>query len=172
MDTIQEPETTSQELVNGTLTEQPADETVLPSDNDTDTTEKSKETETRSLSPFSLFTRNEDAEQRPNVSLREIFGGDFLTAEWLRRQIGFIIVCVFFIIIYITNRYSAEQELIEIQNLKIELQEMKYYALTRSGELTVKTRQSNIEEQLMQHGDSTLRMSKEPPFIIKIQPEE
>lgn len=172
MDTIQEPETTSQELVNGTLAEQSADETVLPSGKDTDTSEETKETETRSMSPLSLFTRNEDAEQRPNVSLREIFGGDFLTAEWLRRQIGFIIVCVFFIIIYITNRYSAEQELIEIQNLKIELQEMKYYALTRSGELTVKTRQSNIEEQLMQHGDSTLRMSKEPPFIIKIQPEE
>lgn len=141
-----------------------------------DTGEETAGTETGNaggaLSPLSQFTRNEDAEQRPNLTLREILGGDILTTRWLRRQIGLIILCVFFIIIYITNRYSAEQELITIKDLKIELQEMKYRALTRSSELTEKTRQSHIEEQLMQNGDSTLRMSKEPPFIIKIQPEE
>lgn len=172
MSTIQEPETTPQDFVDEELTEQPAGETTLSSDKEIEADNENRRRKARTLSPLSKFTRNEDTEQRPNLSLREIFGGDFLTAKWLRHQIGFILVGMFFIIIYITNRYSAEQELIEIQNLKVELQEIKYYALTRSGELTTKTRQSNIEEQLMHNGDSTLRMPKEPPFIIKIKSKE
>ena len=111
-------------------------------------------------------------DQRPNVSLREILGGDILTAGWLRRQMGLILLCTFFAIIYITNRYSAEQEMIEIEKLKTELTEVRYRALTRSSELTVKTRQSQIEKSLRQTPDSVLQSPKEPPFLIKSQNEE
>ncbi len=121
------------------------------------------------LSPIEAFTENEGVEQRPNVSLREILGGDILTAGWLRRQMGLILLCMFFAIIYITNRYSAEQEMIEIERLKAELTEVKYRALTLSGELTEKTRQSRIEESLMQTADSVLESPKEPPFLIKFR---
>lgn len=143
-------------------------------DDSESTTEENAEpaTDEHALSPLSRFTRSEDAEQRPNVSLREILGGDILTAQWLRRQIGLIVMCVFFIIVYITNRYSSEQEIIDIKDLKTELQDMKYRTLTRSSELTVKMRQSHIEEQLKHYGDSLLRMSKIPPFAIKIKKEE
>ena len=110
------------------------------------------------LSPIKAFTESEGVDQRPNVSLREILGGDILTAGWLRRQMGLILLCTFFAIIYITNRYSAEQEMIEIEKLKTEL--------------TVKTRQSQIEKSLRQTPDSVLQSRKEPPFLIKSQNEE
>ena len=119
------------------------------------------------LSPIKAFTESEGVDQRPNVSLREILGGDILTAGWLRRQMGLILLCTFFAIIYITNRYSAEQEMIEIEKLKTELTEVRYRALTRSSELTVKTRQSQIEKSLRQTPDSVLQSPKEPPFLIK-----
>lgn len=119
------------------------------------------------LSPIREFTRNEEVESRPNLSLREILGGDILTNGWLRRQMGLIVLCAFFAIIYITNRYSSEQEMIEIEKLKSELTDMRYRALTRSGELTVKTRQSQVERILRMTGDSILESPKEPPFIIK-----
>ena len=83
-----------------------------------------------------------------------------------------ILLCTFFAIIYITNRYSAEQEMIEIEKLKTELTEVRYRALTRSSELTVKTRQSQIEKSLRQTPDSVLQSPKEPPFLIKSQNEE
>ena len=124
------------------------------------------------LSPIKAFTESEGVDQRPNVSLREILGGDILTAGWLRRQMGLILLCTFFAIIYITNRYSAEQEMIEIEKLKTELTEVRYRALTRSSELTVKTRQSQIEKSLRQTPDSVLQSPKEPPFLIKSQNEE
>ena len=124
------------------------------------------------LSPIKAFTQNEGVEERPNVSLREILGGDILTGGWLRRQMGLIVLCTFFAIIYITNRYSSEQEIIEIERLKTELTEAKYRALTRSSELTVKTRQSQIEESLKATPDSVLEVRKEPPFLINVQNEE
>ena len=110
------------------------------------------------LSPIKAFTQNEGVEERPNVSLREILGGDILTGGWLRRQMGLIVLCTFFAIIYITNRYSSEQEIIEIERLKTEL--------------TVKTRQSQIEESLKATPDSVLEVPKEPPFLINVQNEE
>ena len=48
----------------------------------------------------------------------------------------------------------------------------KYRALTRSSELTVKTRQSQIEESLKATPDSVLEVPKEPPFLINVQNEE
>ena len=106
------------------------------------------------------------------MSLREILGGDILTGGWLRRQMGLIVLCTFFAIVYITNRYSSEQEIIEIERLKTELTEAKYRALTRSSELTVKTRQSQVEENLRTTPDSVLEIPKEPPFLINAQNEE
>lgn len=55
--------------------------------------------ESGELSPIKAFTESEGVDQRPNVSLREILGGDILTAGWLRRQMGLILLCTFFAII-------------------------------------------------------------------------
>ena len=152
-------------------------EILLPEGQDGDQAEGDGETgeeasASTDLSPIKAFTQSEAVETRPNVSLREILGGDILTAGWLRRQMGLIVLCMFFAIVYITNRYSAEQEIIEIERLKTELTEVKYRALTRSSELTVKTRQSQIEANLRYTADSVLQTPKEPPFLIKIQNEE
>lgn len=120
-------------------------------------------------SPLDVLTQDEGVEQRSHVSLKEILGGDILLAEWLRRQMGLLLLCVFFVIVYITNRYSSEQEMIEIDKLKVELTEVKYRALTRSGELTVKSRQSQIEKSLRHSADSLLQVPKEPPFVIYLE---
>lgn len=125
--------------------------------------------ETEEKSPLQVLTENEGMEERANVSLKEILGGDILATGWLSRQMGLLVLCAFFAILYITNRYSAEQEMIEIEKLKTELEEVKYRALTRSGELTVKSRQSHIENSLRQTEDSLLQVPKEPPFIIKLE---
>lgn len=113
------------------------------------------------------LVQSDGVEEESNISLKKILGGDILTASWIRRQLGLFLLCLIFIIIYITNRYSAQQETIELEKLKIDLQEIKYHALTRSSELTVKTRQSQVEEKLKQTKDSMLAAPKEPPFLIK-----
>ena len=126
------------------------------------------------LVTIQTFTESEGVEVRGNnnFTLREILGGDILMNGWLKKQMGLILMCVFFAILYITNRYSSQQEIIEIERLKSELTELRYYALTRSSELTTKTRQSQVEASLRHTADSLLASPKEPPFVIKQNKEE
>ena len=71
-----------------------------------------------------------------------------------------------FAIFYIHNRYASQQQQIEIDNLRKELIDIKYDALTRSSELMEKSRQSRIEEYISTKG-SQLQTATQPPFIIK-----
>ena len=69
-------------------------------------------------------------------------------------------------VLYIDNRYSSQQELIEIDKLKKDLIDIKYDALTRSSELMEKSRQSRIEDYISSK-ESDLQTSTNPPYLIK-----
>ena len=86
--------------------------------------------------------------------------------SFLRRQVYLLILIVILTILYIDNRYSSQQELIEIDRLKKELTDIKYDALTISSELTEKSRQSRIEEYISAEGRQ-LQTAATPPYLIK-----
>lgn len=106
-----------------------------------------------------------------NLTLKKILGGDILNAQIIRRQIWLIILVAAFIIIYISNRYSIQKDLIEIDKLQTELQDAKYKALSSSSQITEKSRESNVLEMLKNNKDSVLHIATQPPYIINI-PEE
>lgn len=91
-----------------------------------------------------------------------------IDGQWFKRQIGVIILAVTGIIIYITCRYQAQQEIIQEEQLRKELQDWKFKTLTRNSELTLKTRQSQIENALKNFGDSTLKVSTEAPYTTTV----
>ena len=70
------------------------------------------------------------------------------------------------IIVYITNRYQAQNEMIEEDRLHEELQDWKYRSMTRNSELTFRCRQSQLEEQMKAMGDSTLSCSNDPVYEL------
>lgn len=101
------------------------------------------------------------------TNLRELLRSIEFNGELFRRNLKFFFVVLLCLLAFVTNRYQAQQEIIEEANLKTELEEMTYTWLTRFSELTTASRQSQIEERLKQLGDSTLQHSKEAPIIIK-----
>lgn len=106
-----------------------------------------------------------------SFTLRKILGGDILTAQIIRRQIWLFILIVCFVIVYISNRYSIQKDLIELDRLQKELQDTKYKALSTSSQITEKSRESNVLEMLKNCKDSTLHIATQPPYIINV-PEE
>lgn len=106
-----------------------------------------------------------------SFTLRKILGGDILTAQIIRKQIWLFMLIVFFIIIYISNRYSIQKDLIELDQLQKELQDTKYRALSTSSQITEKSRESNVLNMLKHSKDSTLHIATQPPYIINV-PEE
>lgn len=114
----------------------------------------------------------DEAPLSSSFTLRKILGGDILTAQVIRRQIWLIVLVVFFIIIYISNRYSIQQDMIEIDQLQEELQNAKYEALSSSSQITERSRESNVLKMLQNNKDSVLHIATQPPYIINVPENE
>lgn len=107
-----------------------------------------------------------------NVTLGKILGGEMLNTQFLRQQIWVTVLITLFIIVYISNRYKCQQNLIKIDNLQSELEDAKYRALSSSSDLTQQTRESKVLERLHNDKDSTLHIPTQPPYIITIPNQE
>jgi len=112
--------------------------------------------------------KEEDPKLTPSLNLRTILGGDFLTAEMVRKQIWLFVLIVMFTIAYVASRYQCQQDLITIDKLEKELLDAKYKALSSSSTLTEKCRESHVLDALKQNNDTLLHIADQPPYIINI----
>ena len=131
--------------------------------------DKEKPIDSKPLKEVIEETATEDeAPQSRMFSLRKILGGDILSAAIIRRQVWLILLIVFFMIIYVSNRYSCQQDIIEIDKLHQQLTDAKYKALSSESELTELSRESNVLEMLKDNKDSVLKIASQPPYFIEI----
>lgn len=132
--------------------------------------EERKNQEEITLLEKAIMDQAQEGEKKDsrNFSLTKILAGDMLSAEVLRNNIGLIVLIVVFMIVYVTNRYTAQKYLIEIDKLNTQLDDAKYKALASSSQLTEKTRESHILELLKNNKDSVLKISDRPPYIINV----
>ena len=110
--------------------------------------------------------------QSANMTLRKILGGDFLSTEMLKNQIWVIVLIAAFTLVYVSNRYSCQKDLLEINELNEKLKDAKYKALASSSELTEMCRESNVLEMLKNNKDSILHIANQPPYIINVPENE
>lgn len=114
--------------------------------------------------------RANEVERQPlgSLTLKSIVGGDILATTAVRKQIGVIMLIVLFMLVYISDRYSCQQSLIQIDKLNEELNDAKAKALSSSSKLTEKSRESRVLDMLQACKDSTLHISSQPPYIINV----
>lgn len=112
--------------------------------------------------------REDELPLSSDFTLKKILGGEFLTAKLLRQQIWLVLLIMAFTIVYIANRYSCDQQRIEISKLTKELEEAKFKAMSSTSELTEVSRESNVLEMLRQNKDSVLHIPTQPPYIINV----
>ena len=114
-----------------------------------------------------LVNEEDDDSQKKDIEhLKDVLQALSIDGLWFKKQLGVLALILLGIIIYITNRYQAQTEMIEEDKLHEELQDWKYRSMTRNSELTLRCRQSQLEEQLKAMGDSTLCLSNEPVYEI------
>ena len=133
-----------------------------------DTLEDVKEQTKKTIQMIKEQAKEEDPKLTPTLTLRTILGGDFLTADMVRRQIWLFLLMVVFTIVYVAFRYQCQQDLIAIDKLEKEVLDAKYKALSCSSTLTEKCRESKVLEALKQNKDSLLHVADQPPYIIYI----
>ena len=113
-----------------------------------------------------LVNEEDDSEKKDMEHLKDVLHALSINGLWFKKQLGVLALIVLGIIIYISNRYQAQTEMIEEDKLHEELQDWKYRSMTRNSELTLRCRQSQLEEQLKAMGDSTLCSSNEPVYEL------
>lgn len=109
-----------------------------------------------------------DEDDKGEISIKSILGGDFLMSGFFMRQVIFVMFCVGLMLLYTGNRYSSQQDAILIDSLRSQLQDVKYNVLTQSSELMNMTRQSNVEKALRNTKDSVLQNPITPPYLIRV----
>ena len=105
--------------------------------------------------------REDDSMPVGAVTLRRILGGDFLSAELVRRNLLFTVV-------YVAFRYQCQQDMIQIDKMESDLKDAKYRALSSSSTLTERCRESQVLRVLRENNDTLLHISTQPPYIINI----
>lgn len=149
----------------------PQDDTEIKDDN---TEKDTRQTEDDTVSLRTIIRERvleDDVTPTKNITFKKIIGGDFLNNRFLRKQIWLILLITAFLIVYISNRYKCQQSLIRINELKKELKDAKYRALSSSSELTQKTRESKVLDMLRESKDSTLHIPTQPPYIVTVKEE-
>ena len=127
-----------------------------------------KEQARKTLQMIKEQAKEEDPKLTPTLTLRTILGGDFLTADMVRRQIWLFMLMVVFTIVYVAFRYQCQQDLIAIDKLEKEVLDAKYRALSCSSTLTERCRESHVLETLKQNKDSLLHVADQPPYIVYV----
>ncbi len=89
-----------------------------------------------------------------------------LFARFVRKNSSFIIFLFILIIAYITNKYGAERDITQINQLKRTITDLRYELQTINASLVEKNRQSVVYEKLQQKGID-LAPSKTPPTELK-----
>lgn len=165
---------TSKEEATETKTNSQTDRNGIDSASEKENTKTKSNGETPKKESISLKealegqAREDEEPHSNNFTLKKIIGGEWLTTEFLKRQIGVILLVVLFTIIYISNRYSCQKNMLEIDKLKSELVDAKYRALSSSSQLTEKCRESNVLKMLKNNKDSVLKTADQPPYIIYV----
>ena len=156
----------------------PGGESETDVDTNEETMKKAKEKEKREkeekeVESLALTIQNQAREdEQPlskTLSFRKILGGDFFTAEFMKKNVGVIVLIVGFTLVYIANRYSCQNDLLEIDRLNKVLQDSKYKALSAASELTEKCRETHVLEMLRNNKDSVLKQASQPPYIINVE---
>ncbi|MBQ8713526.1 MAG: hypothetical protein IJ551_12010 [Prevotella sp.] len=130
-----------------------------------------KERELKALTKLKEIKANvseDDTVPVGTLTLRKILGGDFLSADLVRRNIWSLVLIVLFTVIYVAFRYQCQQDIILIDKMESQLKDAKYKALSSSSTLTERCRESQVLRVLQQNRDSLLHISNQPPYIINI----
>ena len=145
------------------VVEEKADQTTLKGE-----AEEMKEQARKIIQKIKEQAKEEDPKLTSTLTLRTILGGDFLTADMVRRQIWLFVLMMVFTILYVAFRYQCQQDMIAIDKLEKEVLDAKYKALSSSSKLTEKCRESHVLEALKQNKDSLLHIADQPPYIINV----
>lgn len=79
--------------------------------------------------------REDENPHSTNYTLRQIIGGEMLQTGVMKKNVGLMAVVGLFLFVSVTNRYSVQEKLKEINRLEAKLSDAKYRALSTGRQI-------------------------------------
>jgi hypothetical protein len=102
-------------------------------------------------------------------ALVAVFGGSFLTRDRVVRFLPFLLYLMILGLVYIANTYYAEKTIIESNEIRKELKELRYEYISTRSDLMHYSKQSEVAGKLK---DAGIEESKVPPRKIVVNKEQ
>lgn len=129
---------------------------------------KKKAPEKRGLmARFHELVSEEDAPINLNINIKALVSGESVPT-FFRKNLGFVIVCFTFALVYITCGYARTQLRQQENALRADRKDRFYKVLTVRSQLYEQTLSSKIEQNLR---DSTLHTSTDQAFTVVVEEE-
>lgn len=100
------------------------------------------------------------------MALQDFLNAQIFTSDAWRKQYKLIGLIAGLTLVYIIIGYYAQRQTHQLAELQKELQDQQYQQLTIHANLTNKTRQSQVFQQLQERG-SQLKENTKPVIAIK-----
>ena len=110
-----------------------------------------------------------DSDDESSLTWRSFVNGELLGGSWFKKYVFFIIFVIVLTILYVSNRYACQRELLEQTRLTETLTDRRYKALTASSLLKEQTRRSQLMDMLV---DTTLEAPTTPIYKIQMDAED
>ncbi len=111
---------------------------------------------------------SEEFKDLKKTSIRDIFDGSIFSKSYFLKQVKLIILVTCFVFIYMDNRMECEKQIVQINNLRKELTDIKYVSMVIESNMLQLGRRSKIEE-LIQKYDLQLHEPVTPPYKIELK---
>lgn len=86
------------------------------------------------------------------------------SAEFYHKHLGKVIIIVFLLYSYIQMRYTYEETISQLGQLKTELADVRYTSIATWGELTSKNKPEAVKNRISE--DANLIAADEPPIEV------
>ena len=148
-----------------------SDELDIRIDNDLAQNDKGNILGSKTIEVVIKKEAKEEQEPSSRFSISRTLGG-VIIARFAQRQMKLMLLICALLILHISCRYMCQKKLVELDRLEARIVEAHNKAIVCSSILTEKSRESNVLKRLYETGDSTLKSSSQPPYLIKITSEE
>lgn len=104
--------------------------------------------------------------QQKKTSFKGVIDGSLLATESVTKQIPFVLFLTFWAIIYISNRYVAENLVRETKKVEAEIKELRSEAIATASTLMNVSKRSSVAKAVEERGLGLIEPN-DPPYIIK-----
>jgi len=103
--------------------------------------------------------------KKKNTFAKELFSGTMITEKLILKNLGFVLFLTFLGAVYIGNRFRAEKINRQLNELTVEVTDLRAQSLFISADLMEASRQSEVYSLVRERGLG-LEELKAPPFKI------